>query len=85
MIISLHPEIAERAETVRLAMNNCKSITPNFPNHNFTKDEFNHYLFMLGLLQCEFEILPRLTGKSYKPYYSIQEEDVISQSGEVMA
>jgi hypothetical protein len=51
----------------------------------FTESDFRHHLFMLGLMEYEFRILPEITGEPYKPYYSIQEENVIDQSGEVVA
>jgi hypothetical protein len=46
----------------------------------FTEGDFQHYIFMLGLMDYESRILPKQTGKPYKPYYFIQGEEVICRS-----
>jgi len=38
----------------------------------FEEEEFRRYIFLLGLMDFEFRILPEMTGKPYKPYYSLQ-------------
>jgi len=43
----------------------------------FTKNDFRHYIFRLGLLDFESRIFPELSGKPYKPYFFIQGEEVI--------
>jgi hypothetical protein len=66
MIISLHPDIAERAEMARQEMN----------KHNkefkYFERDFLHHLFMMGLLKTEYEILPKLTGKPCEIYKRYQ-------------
>ena len=32
---------------------------------------------MLGLLEYEFKIQPKLTGKPYKPYYKLSGDDLV--------
>jgi hypothetical protein len=54
-------------------------------NSQMEESDFRHYLFTLGLLRYEFDILPQSTGKPYKAYYSIQGEKVVGRSGEVLA
>jgi hypothetical protein len=49
----------------------------------FTESEFCHYLFILGLLQYESEILPKQTGEPYKPYYFIKGDEVYCRSDAV--
>jgi len=60
-ILSLHPDIAERVETAR-QINNSK------PGLAFTEKDFLHHIFMLGLLDYEYRIQPKITGKPYKAY-----------------
>jgi len=50
----------------------------------YTEADFRHYLFTLGLLDYEFRILPKRTGKPYKPYYSLQGEILVSRGGEIL-
>ena len=45
--------------------------------YSFGEGEFRRYIFMLGLLDFEGRILPKMTGKPYKPYYFIQGEEVL--------
>jgi hypothetical protein len=54
----MNQELDNRIESARLAGN----------NKCHTADEFRYYLFMLGLLKYESEILPCETGKPYIPY-----------------
>jgi hypothetical protein len=54
----MNQELDSRIESARLAGN----------NKRHTADEFQHYLFILGLLKYESEILPYETGKPYIPY-----------------
>ena len=60
-ILSLHPDIAERVETAR-QINNSK------PGLAFTEKDFLHHIFILGLLDYEYRIQPKITGKSYKVF-----------------
>ena len=50
----------------------------------FSEADFRHYLFMLGLLEYESEILPKKTGKPYKLYYSLQGEILVGRGGEIL-
>jgi len=51
---------------------------------SFSESDFRHYLFMLGLLQFEYSILPELTGKPHKPYYSLQGEKLVGSDREII-
>jgi len=43
----------------------------------YTEGDFRHYIFRLGLLDYESRILPKQTGKPYKPYCFIRGENVL--------
>ena len=49
----------------------------------FSESQFRHYIFMLGLLDYEYRILPKITGKLYKPYYYIQGEEVKERGDDI--
>jgi hypothetical protein len=53
--------------------------------YSMTEGDFFHYILMLGILDFEYRIEPKLTGKPYKPFYSTSKKNVVSRSGEVMA
>ena len=46
----------------------------------YSENSFRRFLFMLGLMDYEYRILPEITGESYKPYYYIQGEEVKERS-----
>jgi len=48
----------------------------------FSESDFRRFLFTLGLMDCEYRILPEITGEPYKPYYSLQGEKLVSLDGE---
>jgi len=50
----------------------------------FTEDDFRHYLFVLGLQDFEFRILPKRTGEPYRPYYSFKGEKLMGLDGEIL-
>ena len=54
-----------RIEDARLALNNSGQ---DKGWYQFSSEEFKRYLFMLGLVYCESEVLPKLTGEPYTPY-----------------
>ena len=62
-VLSLHPDIAERVETAR-------QINNSNPGLTFTEKDFLHHIFMMGLLEWEFRIQPKIKGKPYKAYKS---------------
>jgi len=72
MIIPLHPDTIERAEFVRHAINNIPG------GHVFTERDFNHTVFLVGLIKYELQILPDLTGIEYKPYYLRKSPNLIT-------
>ena len=68
--INFPDETERRIEFDRLMGNSHKK----GDGYIFKAEEFRRYIFMLGLLKYESEILPKQTGK---PYYFIQGEEVI--------
>jgi len=50
-----------------------------------TEADFRHYIFMLGLLEYEFTFIPKMTGKSYKPYCHLQSDEVKTRNEEATA
>ena len=50
----------------------------------YTEDDFRHYLFVLGLQDLSFRILPKRTGKPYKPYYSFKGKKLMGLDGEIL-
>ena len=73
-------ETDRRIEFERLMCNSHKMMDDkgNDVTFTFTENDFRHYIFRLGLLDYEDRIiLPKQTGKPYKPYYFIQGEEVI--------
>jgi len=75
-------ETDKRIEFDRLMCNSRKMMDDegNDVSYTFSESEFRLYLFRLGLMDFESRILPKTTGKPYKPYYFIQGEEVICRS-----
>jgi len=65
MNITLPKETIERVEAARHSYNN--ESRPDFTSKQ-TEEDFKYYIFMLGLLDYEYRIQPKITGKPYKAY-----------------
>jgi len=71
MSLYLDADLLERVEKSRLEYNKYIEADPRKKEIGFRTEspsQFNIHIFMLGLLDFEFRVLPKLTGKKYKPY-----------------
>ena len=65
MTLHIHYDTAER---VKAALYSHDNESKNPHTLKMTETDFFNHIFMLGLLDYEYRIQPKITGKPYKPY-----------------